>query len=47
MPIGPPRGISYERTYLNVPNGSYLDGEWILVKSTANGTTASGIIAEF
>lgn len=34
-------------TYQNVPNGGYLDGYFAEVKSTANGTTASGLIADF
>lgn len=33
------------QTYTNVPSGAYMHGIWVLVKSTANGTTASGIIA--
>ena len=34
-------------TYKNVPNGGYIDG-WIeTVKSTANGTTAADLIADF
>lgn len=40
------RGDDAPHTYKNVASGSYLDGWWILVKSTSNGTTAADIVAE-
>lgn len=32
-------------SYTNVSNGTFISGKFITVKSTANGTTASAIIA--
>ena len=41
-----PGSVDYV-TYKNVPNGGYIDG-WIeIVRSTANGTTAADLIADF
>lgn len=39
------QGDAAPQTYLNVPSGSYMHGIWTLVKSTANGTLATNIIA--
>ncbi len=32
-------------TYKNVPSGTTLHGLWVTVKSSANGTTATNIVA--
>ena len=34
-------------TYMNVPNGSSLYGDFVKVMSTSNGTTASNIVARY
>lgn len=40
-------GSAADVTYTNVPNGGYIDGLIAIVRSTANGTTASALIADF
>ena len=40
-------GSAVDVSYLNVPNGGYIDGLISIVRSTANGTTASNIVADF
>lgn len=40
-------GSDADVTYRNVPNGGYIDGYIEIVRSTANGTTASNLIADF
>jgi hypothetical protein len=41
------QGDAAPQTYLNVPAGTPLSGKFTLVKSTANGTTATNIIARW
>lgn len=44
--VGRAPGSLTDVTYVNVPNGSYLEGYFEVIKSTANGTTAANLIAE-
>jgi hypothetical protein len=40
-------GSSADVSYVNVPNGGYIDGLITIVRSSANGTTASNLVADF
>lgn len=40
-------GSAADVSYLNVPNAGYIDGWISIVRSTANGTTALNLIADF
>ncbi|WP_310534966.1 hypothetical protein [Novosphingobium sp.] len=45
--IGRAPGSSADVTYKNVANGQLLDGYFEIIRSTANGTTAADLVAEF
>lgn len=45
--VGRAPGSSADVTYKNVAAGTYLDGYFEIIRSTANGTTAADLVAEF
>lgn len=45
--VGRAPNSSADVTYKNVAAGTYLDGYFEIIRSTANGTTAADLVAEF